>query len=71
MRFITFWLTDKSGKFFTSDSVHHRAKMTESDLKIIPGFVQFGANMTHFGPKSVHPIMNNVGCGSKDRYFGP
>ena len=38
IRFNTFWLTEP--------------KCTESDLKKNHGFVPFGANMTHFGPKS-------------------
>ena len=43
IRFSTFW--------------RPAPKCTESDLKKIPGFVPFGANLTHFGPKSVHAVL--------------
>ena len=49
---------DKSWIFF-SDQIQyilaHRAKMYWIWSEKIPGFFPFGANLTHFGPKSGHP----------------
>ena len=57
IRFQSILARYKSRNFSDQISVHFGAgaKMYWNLIWKCPGFVPFGANLTHFGPKSVHP----------------